>query len=77
MLDLNVELMKKGYLEVILTVCFLPFMFIKFDEVNIEQLFDQSVDGTDIKKMVFNSPEYKVILKGLLKEFLHKGLLDM
>lgn len=76
LLELHIHLLRNGFLEVFLSICFLPFMFVDLSKVKIEKLNDASVDGENVKNAVYNSPQYQDLMKILLNEFLHKGLLD-
>lgn len=73
LVDLNVELLENGFLEVVLAVCFLPFLLI--NSSNAESIFDTTPES-DIRQALYSSPEYKKAIQKLLPEFLTKGLLE-
>lgn len=76
LLQLHINLLKNSFLEVFLSICFLPFMMVDLSKVNIEKINDANLDGENVKNAIYNSTQYQNLLKKLLKEFLHKGLLD-
>ncbi|KAL7047622.1 hypothetical protein ACKWTF_003058 [Chironomus riparius] len=75
MLDLNVELLKNGFLEVLIAVCFMPFMFMDPKIHDTELAFENGIEGLLLRQDLYRNPEFKTFIKKLLPKFLHKGLL--
>ena len=75
MLDLNIELLKNGFLEVLIAVCFMPFMFMDPKIHDAELAFENGIEGLLLRQDLYRLPEFKTFIKKLLPKFLHKGLL--
>lgn len=75
MLDLNVELLKNGFLEVMIAVCFMPFMFMDPKIHDEEIALENGIEGLLLRKDLYRLPEYKTFITKLLPKFLHKGFL--
>lgn len=73
-LDLNIELLKNGFLEVVIAVCFMPFMFMN-EKHDANIAFENGIEGLELRKSLYRLPEYKEYMKKLLPKFLYKGLL--
>lgn len=76
MLDLNIELMKNGFLEVIIAVCFMPFFFLDEHIEDLEIAFENGVEGLNLRKNLYKKPQYKEFITKLMSDFLYKGLLS-
>lgn len=74
LLDINNELLKAGFLEVVVVVCFLPFLFA--DQGTAINVFSETQDAKAYRRQLYNSPQYREILEPLLPQFLHKGFLN-
>lgn len=72
LLDLNVELLKHGALNVILSTCFIPFSFLDWDKVTAEDVIGTG-DDTDFKRSMFRHPMCKRLLQRDMKSWVHKG----
>jgi hypothetical protein len=75
MLDLNVELQKNGFLEVMVAVCFIPFLFIDERAENADVAYESGIEGIILRKDLYKNDDYKAFIGKLLPEFMHKGLL--
>lgn len=75
MLDLNVELLKNGFLEVLIAVCFLPFFFIDVHSQDAEIAFETGIEGLNLRKNLYKNLEYKHMITKVISDFLYKGFL--
>lgn len=75
MLDLNVELLKNGFMEVIIAVCFMPFMLMDPAIHDADTAFENGIEGLLLRKDLYRLPEFKTFIAKLLPKFLHRGLL--
>jgi hypothetical protein len=79
LLDVNCELLKNGFLEVVISICFMPFLFadtVELTHVHAEETEELNLDKKDIRRKLYNNPRYKEIISKLLPQFYFKGLLD-
>ncbi|XP_070509699.1 uncharacterized protein [Chironomus tepperi] len=74
MLDLNIELLKNGFLEVMIAVCFMPFMFMDPKIHDADIAFENGIEGLLLRKDLYRLPEFKAFIVKLLPKFLHKGI---
>ena len=70
LLDVRCELLKNGFLEVIMSVCFMPFLF------SDKKQIDPDMSVKDFKKSLYENAKFKRMMEKLLPLFLHRGLLD-
>lgn len=75
-LDLNVELLKNGFLEVVITVCFLPFFYLDVHTQDFEVAYENGVEGLNLRKSLYRDPKYKQMVTKVVSAFLYKGLLN-
>jgi hypothetical protein len=75
-LDLNVELMKNGFLEVVITVCFLPFFYMDTHTQDPEIAFETGIEGLNLRKNLYQEPRYKQMVTKVMSDYLYKGLLN-
>lgn len=75
MLDLNIELLKNGFLEVMIAVCFVPFLFMDEHTHDTQIAFENGIEGIILRKGLYSNPEYKAFITNLMSGFLYKGLL--
>ncbi|KAG5678235.1 hypothetical protein PVAND_007927 [Polypedilum vanderplanki] len=75
MLDLNVELLKNGFLEVLIAVCFIPFMFMDQHSDDADVAFENGIEGVNLRKNLYKNENYREFIGKLLPVFLRKGLL--
>lgn len=76
MLDLNIELLKNGFLEVLIAVCFLPFFFIDVHSQDAEIAFENGIEGLNLRKNLYKNSEYKIMITKVISDFLYKGFLN-
>ncbi|XP_055706837.1 uncharacterized protein LOC129803959 [Phlebotomus papatasi] len=77
LLDLNIEMLKIGLLEVLLGLCFLPFFSLDFTKVDIDQIMDPTPENlANMQRMVYKNPDIVSILTEVLPHLFLKGLLD-
>lgn len=74
LLDINNELLKAGFLEVVIVVCFIPFLFA--DPSTAMNVFSETKDAKAYRRQLYSSSQYREILEPLLPQFLHKGFLN-
>jgi hypothetical protein len=76
---LQLELLKCGFVEVIIACCFLPFFYIDFSkpdpDMDVTKMMDPN-SGSDFFDFVYGLPAYKDDIQKLLPRFLNKGFLD-
>jgi Ecdysteroid kinase-like family len=77
---LQLELTKCGFVEVLISSCFLPFFYIDFSKPNPD--FDMTMmmdpdSGFNFFEYVYDLAEYKDDMGKLLPRFLHRGYLDV
>lgn len=75
-LDLNVEVLKNGFLEVVVAVCFLPFFFLDKHTQNAEIAYETGVEGLKLRKSLYQDPGYKQAVTRVMSDFLYKGFLN-
>ncbi|XP_035775524.1 uncharacterized protein LOC118457786 [Anopheles albimanus] len=71
MVDLQTELLRNAYLDLLHLTCFLPFRYIDFTKIPPEQLATGQIGNPGLE-----NEEYLAIAKELLPGFLHKGILE-
>lgn len=74
LLDLNNDLLRAGFLEVVIVVCFIPFLFADYSAAL--NVFGETNDAKAYRRQLYSNPQYREILEPLLPYFLHKGFLD-
>lgn len=74
LLDINHELLKAGFLEVVIVVCFIPFLFA--DQSTAMDVFSKTHDAKAYRRQLYSSSTYREIIEPLLPQFLHKGFLN-
>jgi hypothetical protein len=66
------------FTEVVLSVCFLPFMFLDFTKVaDLTELIGGGDKGTELKKSLYKNEMYQKIMKKELPRFLKLGFMDV
>lgn len=76
LLDLNIELLKNGFWEVVVGVCFLPAFFMDLREEDPVVFYQNNQQGESLRRMLYKHPQYKEIINKLVSEWLFKGWLD-
>lgn len=75
-LELNVELLKNGFLEVVIAVCFLPFFFLDPRSHDLDIAYENGVEGLNLRRSMYAQPDYKQMVTKVMSDFLYKGLLN-
>ncbi|KAG5674474.1 hypothetical protein PVAND_004443 [Polypedilum vanderplanki] len=74
LLDLNVELLKHGAMNIAVWINFFPFLFIDWSKMNTDDLIGQNDEqGRNFKKNLFKSPVLKSLLKKEMRKWALKG----
>lgn len=74
LIDLQVELLKNGNLEVILAICNVVVFYYDLSTMTAED-FDQSEGTKRFYKRLYNTPEYKEMIQKELPRFLYNGFI--
>lgn len=74
LIDLQVELLKNGNLEVILAVCNSVAFYCDLNNLTAEDL-DQGEGSKRMLKRLFNTPAYKEMIQKELPRFLYNGFI--
>lgn len=78
LLDLNLKLLEDGKLNVVLSICFIPFGFIDYRTTNVEDLFAAHTEkNKQIRKKLLEHPVCKFLVQKELRSWWHKGWLDV
>uniref|UniRef100_A0A182QN23 CHK kinase-like domain-containing protein n=1 Tax=Anopheles farauti TaxID=69004 RepID=A0A182QN23_9DIPT len=72
--DIHCDLLRAGHLEVVLAVCFIPFLYADYNQAM--NVYGNEEDARNYRRGLYNHPEYQAIIRHLLPFFLHKGFLD-
>jgi hypothetical protein len=72
LLDLQVEMMKNGNVQVFLATCFYPFLIADFSTFTVE---DFAAGPRGFKEKMFSTEHFRGVLRTELPKFLHKGYL--
>lgn len=75
-LELNVELLKNGFLEVLIAACILPFLFLDSHTQDPELAFKNSAEGVKLRKSLYQHPKYKEVVTKVVSDYLYKGFLN-
>ncbi|XP_055696322.1 uncharacterized protein LOC129797599 [Lutzomyia longipalpis] len=73
LLNLNVELLKNGVLEIILSCQFMAMFYMAFESLTPEQMSDMEL----LSKKIYNESGMRPILEKLFVKFLHKGYFEV
>lgn len=74
LLDIQVEVLKNGVLEVILSICFSVLLNIDWTTIEVNTL-ERSDAMKEIKRIAYHSEICQTALRQELPNFLHKGLI--
>lgn len=74
LVDINEDLLKCGFLEVVIVVCFLPFLYADYGTAL--NVYDDCQDAKQYRRQLFNNPKCREIIEPLLPYFMHKGFLN-
>ncbi|XP_058447894.1 uncharacterized protein LOC131428187 [Malaya genurostris] len=72
--DINSDLLKCGFLEVIIAICFVPFLHADYSSAS--NVSGSVQDAKAYRRQLYNDPRYRETIEPLLPYFLHKGFLD-
>lgn len=75
-LELNVELLKNGFMEVVIAICFLPFFYLNPHTQDIGVAYENGIEGVNLRKSLYQDVNYKAMVSKLMSRFLYKGFLD-
>lgn len=75
-LELNVELLKNGFLEVVIAVCFLPFFYMDSHIHDVEIAYENGVEGLNLRRGLYQDENYKKMITKVVSEYLYKGFLN-
>jgi hypothetical protein len=75
-LELNLELLKNGFMEVVIAVCFLPFFYLEPHSQDLDVAYENGVEGVILRKSLYQNESYKSVVSKLVSRFLYKGFLD-
>lgn len=75
--DFQQELRKHRLIEVLLTICMAPFIFLKKEEANLEEIFASSNTEGNLRHRLYSKPEVVQFFKNKLPIFLNEGCLDI
>lgn len=74
LLDFNVELLRHGAINVLLSICFTPFSFIDWDKMSVEDMMgNDSERSKNFKKSLYEHPICKMLLQKEMKSWVNKG----
>lgn len=75
-LELNVELLRNGFLEVVIAVCFLPAFYLDVHSQDPDVYYENGVEGLNLRKSLYANQDYKQMVTKVMSDFLYKGLLN-
>jgi hypothetical protein len=75
-LELSIEMLKTGFLEVVIAICFMPFMFMSQHEDGFDVAFENGIEGVMLRQKLYRNPDFIAFITKLLPKFLHKGFLN-
>lgn len=75
LLELNIELLKNGFLEIAVAVCFLPFFFVDHHTQDISVAFENGIEGVNLRTELYKNPKLKEIMSKFLNDAFYKGIL--
>lgn len=77
LLDLNIDLLRYGRMEILLGLCFLPLFYLECSNFDMELLIDPSPEGRKkINDALYKNPKIKDILKEIIPPLVYKGILE-
>ncbi|XP_055706899.1 uncharacterized protein LOC129803990 [Phlebotomus papatasi] len=77
LLELNIDMLKMGTIELLWAVCYLPYYCMDYEKVGTETLVDPTPEAmANMRRIMYRTDTIVNILKEVLPEFLHKGILD-
>uniref|UniRef100_A0A7G3AJI2 Putative ecdysteroid kinase n=2 Tax=Lutzomyia longipalpis TaxID=7200 RepID=A0A7G3AJI2_LUTLO len=77
LLQLNIEMLQRGPMEVFWSTCIFPFFCMDFSKVDMETVFTPSEDNMlEMRKAMYKNQRTVNLLKEVLPDLLYKGILD-
>jgi hypothetical protein len=74
LLDINVELLKHGALNVAFWIVFYPFRFIDWSTMSVDDLLGNDAERSrNFKKKMYQVPALKTTIRKEMKEWMYKG----
>lgn len=74
LLDVNIELLKHGSMNIAIWINFFPFLFIDWEKVSVDDMMgNDSEKSRNFKKNLYNSPVLKSLLKSEMRQWMLKG----
>lgn len=74
LIDLQVELLKNGHLEVIVAICMMIMFYFDFSSFTAEDM-DMGEGTKRAKRRMYSAPGFKEIILAELPRFLHNGFI--
>jgi hypothetical protein len=75
LLELKIELLRNGFLEVVIATCFLPFFYLDHHTDDVEIAFESGEEGLKFRKKLFENPKYKETISKFFNDALYRGIL--
>lgn len=75
LLELKIELLKNGFLEVVIATCFLPFSYVDHHTEDVQVAFENGEEGLNLRKKLFKDPRYKQMISEFFSDALYRGIL--
>lgn len=74
LLDINVELLKHGAMNIAIWINFFPFLFIDWSTMSTDDMMgNDSERSRNFKKNLYNSPMLKKLIQKEMKTWMYKG----
>jgi hypothetical protein len=74
LLDLNVELLKHGAMNIAIWINFFPFLFIDWSTMSTDDMMgNDSEKSRNFKKSLYNSPILQKLIQKEMKTWMYKG----
>lgn len=75
LLELNIELLKNGFMEIVIATCLLPFFFVDRHTQDMDVAFDNGIEGVNLRKEMYKNPKLKEILVKFFNNAFYKGII--
>lgn len=74
LLDVNVELLKHGALNVALWINFFPFLYIDWSTMTVDDMMGQdSEKSREFRKGLYETPILKILIRQEMKNWMYNG----
>lgn len=74
LLDVNIELLKHGGINILMLICFIPFSFVDWSKMTADDVLATDGDRSrNFKKKLYEHPTCKKLLQKEMKSWVHKG----